>query len=224
MDDNIVTMNINDWVICLNEPEGEGPFPVFLLLHGWTGDDKSMWIFSSRLPNKTLMIAPRGIYPTPLGGYGWYPIKVRGLPGDGREWPHVGEFRPTINALLSLLTPQNFPNGDFSRLNLVGFSQGAALSYTFALLYPNKINTLAGLSGFMPRGASDLAENQSLKGKSVFVTHGTQDDLVPVAMARQAVEILEDAGAGVTYCEHNVGHKLNTICFKAMEKFFSEWD
>ena len=104
--------------------------------------------------------------------------------------------------------------------NFVGFSQGAALAYTFALLYPEGVSSLAGLSGFLPDGALTLAKGQPLKRKPIFLAHGTQDELVPVKRARQAVKLLEQAGAQVTYCEDDVGHKLSVSCFRGLESFF----
>jgi phospholipase/carboxylesterase len=223
MDDHTTILNINDWVLRVKEPVGDGPFPVFLLLHGWTGDENSMWIFSARLPENSLMIAPRGIYPASIGGYGWYADRQRKrLPAQTNQWPHVEDFLQAIDNLLEILVARNFPKADFSKLHLVGFSQGAALSYVLSLLNPERVMTLASLSGFMPEGAESLAEDHPLAGKPVFVTHGTQDDLVPVKMARYAVELLEKAGAEVDYCEENVGHKLSASCFRAMEHFFSD--
>jgi predicted esterase len=53
------------------------------------------------------------------------------------------------------------------------------------------------------------------------MAHGTQDALVPVARARQARQILLEAGAQVTYCEDDVGHKLSASCFRGLETFFA---
>ncbi len=58
--------------------------------------------------------------------------------------------------MLELLNPNFFPAADFSNLHLVGFSQGAALSYTFGLLQPKKLHSLAGLSGFPARRRTAL--------------------------------------------------------------------
>lgn len=222
MDDNIESISIGDWVLKVSEPEGEGPYPVYLLLHGWTGDEKSMWIFSSRLPENILMIAPRGIYQASLGGYGWYPQEKRdGLPAQTGDWPHIDEFQIAIDKLLELLNREHFPTGDFNDLRLVGFSQGAALTYALSLKHPEKLVDFACLSGFMPEGVQDLISSHPLKGKHIYVTHGTQDDLVPIEKARKAVDLLDAAGGEVTYCEDDVGHKLSATCFRGMQKFFS---
>ena len=212
------TININDLVLRLREPNKTGPHPVILLLHGWTGDENAMWIFASRLPKDTLLLAPRGLYATPFGGFGWHPHK-------SNVWPWVDDFLPAIEVIEELIRPDNFPSGDFSRLSIVGFSQGAALSYAFFMRYPYLVKSVAGLSGFLPDGSEALARNEPLKDKAVFIAHGSKDELVPVSKARRAVEILNLAGAQVSYCEDEVGHKLSANCFKGLQTFFSkEWN
>jgi len=214
MENHQRTVTINDLVIRLREPNQAGSHPVILLLHGWTGDESAMWVFASRLPKDAMLLAPRGLYETPLGGYGWHPHN-RGI------WPWVDDFLPAIETLKDLLNHDYFPAGDFTRLSMVGFSQGAALSYAFIMRYPYLVKSVAGLSGFLPDGSEALARNKPLKDKAVFLAHGTEDELVPVSKARYAVEILNLAGAKVSYCEDEVGHRLSASCFKGLQTFFS---
>ena len=203
---------IGAWIFRQHAPGGEGPHPLVLMLHGWTGDENAMWIFANRLPTKALLVAPRGLYSTPLGGYGWHDHKF-GL------WPAITELQPAAQALHELLVIENFPTADLQRIHLVGFSQGAALIVAFSLLYPNRVASLAVLSGFLPENIQALVLTQPLLGMPVFVTHGTRDELVPVDKARQMVATLKEAGADVVYCEDDVGHKLSLSCFSSLEHF-----
>jgi phospholipase/carboxylesterase len=59
-----------------------------------------------------------------------------------------------------------------------------------------------------------------LKGKPVFVAHGTRDETVTIESARASIEILEQAGAQVTFCEDDVGHKVSAGCLRALKDFF----
>lgn len=215
----ITNTHLANWHLRLRIPDGEGPHPVILMLHGWTGDENAMWIFNSRLPKDALLIAPRGLYGTPLGGYGWHTYQ-------NGVWPIVEDFRPSVNALIELLTPEYFMNLDidisrFSSTHIVGFSQGAALAFSLALMHPERVISIAGLSGFLPEGSSSFITHEPLIGKKVFLAHGTTDKLVPVERARNAVDLLRTAGAEVTYCEDDVGHKLSASCFRGMESFFA---
>ncbi len=169
------------------------------------------------LPKQALIIAPRGIFPTPQGGYGWHP-------GVENRWPQMDDFSQAVEHLRELLSPQIFPDVDYSKVNLIGFSQGAALAWTFLFNHPDLIHSVAGLSGFLPAGAESLSNTRPLKGKHVFVSHGTQDDTVPIARARQAIPTLETAGAEVMVCEANSGHKVSASCFRGLEAFIKNQD
>jgi phospholipase/carboxylesterase len=208
-------ISINNCVIRFQRPVGEGPFPVILLLHGWTGDENSMWIFSSRLPKNALLIAPRGIYKTKSAGYSWHP-KI------SNPWPWISDFFAATELLTNVISNSHFPEGDFSELHILGFSQGAALTYTIAIVNPERVATLSGLSGFLPDGASAWLSPERFKGLPVFIAHGTEDDLVPIDRARMSVGLLQKSGAEVIYCEDNVGHKLSAKCFQGLEAFYKK--
>jgi phospholipase/carboxylesterase len=206
---------IFDWVVIERRPGSPGPHPVFLLLHGWTGDENSMGIFSSRLPKNGLLIAPRGLYPTQSGGFGWHSFQHGLVSG-------ASDYIPAVQALIRLVNEKNFPTADLSHLNLVGFSQGAVVAYTMLLTQPERIQSVAGLSGFLPGGADELAKTAHLDQKPVFIAHGRRDQLAPVELGRQAARVLELAGADVTYCEDDVGHKLSAACLRGLETFTLE--
>ncbi len=209
-------VSLNQWTLRMRLPDAAGPHPVILLLHGLTGDENSMWFFAPRLPSHYLLIAPRGIYPVQPSGYSW-----RLFPAEAaRTLPVLEDFRSAVAALYALLTPQNFPDADFSHLHLMGFSQGAALSYAFALSYPGRIQSVAALAGFAPAGTEALIKTQPLLDKPVFIAHGLRDETISIQLARQARQLMQQAGADVCYCEDDVGHKVGVRCFPALDAFY----
>lgn len=208
---------IEGWTIRFSQPSSLGNHPVVIMLHGLTGDENSMWIFARHLQSRFIVIAPRGIHPTARGGYDWHNYR----PGPV---PQVNVFFPAVDAILSMLallsTQPQFREVDFTQLSLIGFSQGAALAYVLALRYPHLVNKLAGLSGFLPDSATSLLEGQPLNNKFVFVSHGTQDKVISIARAKQSIQLLQQAGAQVQYCEDDNGHQVSLKCIKSMETFF----
>jgi len=187
--------------------------PLTLLLHGWQGDETVMWVFAARLPQNHLLIAPRALYAAPEGGYSWVK-RVQGF-------PPFESFQTAVQGLLDLLEKiKTAVDHDPGPVNLVGFSQGAALAQAFAVAYPKRVEALACLAGFTPPGMETLP-GKPLKGKRLFIAHGTEDETIPVAIARQNITTLEQLGAEVTYCEDNTGHKLSATCFRALGEFFT---
>ncbi len=197
-------------------PARNTPAQLLLLVHGLSGDENSMWVFARNLPGKFAVLAPRGIHLAREGGYTWRKVRP-----DMHGLPVMEELRPSANALINFVDDWSKTEGiTANQINLIGFSQGAALTYTIAILHPDRIRALAALSGFIPRGAEDLVSAGILAGKPIYVTHGRQDDMVPVELARMSVALLEASGAKVKYCETDGGHKVSAECFSDLVTIF----
>lgn len=186
------------------------------MIHGWTGDETVMWIFARALPQNSWLFAPRGPVAAPGGGYGWISIRQASLP---RYEHYTGVAVQLMEQVDHWLKTNHVPA---SNLDIVGFSQGAAVAYTILADYPERVNRLAALAGYLPEGASARFNPLVLEGKKVFIAHGSQDKTIPVDTARRAAEELQSAHARVTYCEDDIGHKLGAACLKNLETFFAD--
>ena len=189
-----------------------------LLIHGLTGDENSMWVFARNLSADYWMVAPHAPYATRLaqGGYSWRPGG-----DDAEDRPSLEQLRDSAEALIRLVDDYSASIGiDASTFDAMGFSQGGAMCSVLAFLYPQRIRRVGILAGFAPQGLEELASQRPLEGKPFFVAHGTKDVMVTVKRARASIEILERAGAQVTYCEDDVGHKVSVTCLRALKDFF----
>jgi phospholipase/carboxylesterase len=164
------------------------------------------------------MISPRAPHPAERFGYSWRPPQ----PGvHGR--PSLEVLKPAADALISLVDAYSSSVGiDARQFDVMGFSQGAAMVNVVGMLHPGRIRKMCALAGFVPSGLDEVIGARPLEGKPVFVAHGTQDELVPVHRARASIELLEKAGANVTYCEDEVGHKVSATCLRALESFLKD--
>ncbi|MCX6065204.1 MAG: hypothetical protein NT121_05555 [Chloroflexi bacterium] len=203
-----------DWTLRVRPGTGKR---ILLLLHGWTGDENSMWIFTRNFPADYWILAPRAPNAAEPQGYSWRAPAARG------SWPTVDLFRPSIDGLVELLEKWALANGlDGATVDVAGFSQGAALTLTLVALYPARVRKMGILAGFAPQGVEQILAPGLLNGKNIFLAHGTLDEMVPIAMARHAIQLLENAGAKVSYCESEVGHKLSADCLKALETYLAD--
>jgi phospholipase/carboxylesterase len=211
-----LTTTFEDWTIRFQPPAGK-PSRVMILIHGWTGDETSMWFFTRSLREDYWLVAPRAPYPASQGGFSWRPMtSLTSFP------PTYEMLRPSAAMLSDLIDRWGIANTvNVSQVDMMGFSQGAAMTVTYALTYPQRIRKFGVLAGFTPDGVDHLLPSKPLEGKSAFVTHGSADEMVPIDMAYQTRMILEQAGANVTFCEANVGHKVSADCLHALGLFFS---
>ena len=214
---NTHLLTYNDWTMRVRHATQE-PARFLLMLHGWTGDENSMWIFANKFPGDIWIVAPRAPHATEQGGYSWRP--PRALQDGDRGLPSLSDLKPAAESLIHLVDHVSASIGvDAIHFDVAGFSQGGALTNVLALLYPQRVRKVAVLAGFMPTGVDDLIERRVLTGKRFFVAHGRQDKLVSMERARQAIELLEQAGAQVVFCEAEVGHKVSADCLRGLETY-----
>ncbi len=191
---------------------------LIVMLHGLSGDENVMWIFEHALPQSAAVIAPRAPYASELGGTSWTRAAVRDQL-DQVDFQdaiaHLARFMPEVTAVYQV---------DPRRVIVMGFSQGAALSYAFSLEHPAMLCGVIALAGFLPphnrpshrTGAARSAVQMSTPLRSAqnaflryLIVHGTHDEAVPIERAREARLVLESRGASVEYHEHRVGHKVS---------------
>jgi len=210
-------IDFNGWTLRVR-PAESSTARLLVLIHGWTGDENSMWVFTRGLARDYWIIAPRGPHASDTTGYSWRPPKPA---PDGR--PSLEMLSPAAEALIQLIDGYSASvKLDARQFDLMGFSQGGAMVNVIGMLFPGRVRKMAVLAGFAPSGLEQLAAKQPLAGKDVFVAHGTEDQLVPVDRARAAITLLEGAGAQVTYCEDQVGHKLSGTCLRALERYLKD--
>lgn len=191
---------------------GERDYPLHLLmLHGWGGDEKVMWVLESVLPEAAPTAALRGLFP---------------IDGDGYEWTNreasihtaMTDFDSAQKAVAATLETLSVEHGfDPQRLVLMGFSQGAALSFALVEGLEKVPRAVVALAGYLPDG-----ENTKIAQIPVFWGHGVEDELVPIERARKDVNTLKAMGTEIQYCEADVGHKLGIECTRGLRRWLVE--
>ncbi len=185
--------------------------PVIILVHGWLGNETVMWAFERALPPQALVLSVRAPFAAE-GGYGWM------VPGD------EGSFSRGLAALQEYVQrlPEEFTIEDVNKRLVMGFSQGAAMSYALLLASPELVAGVAGLAGFLPEPARPWAVPGRLTGKKILIAHGTEDPTVPLAEAESAREAFAASGAEVTYVTDPTGHKVGVQGMRILKNWLTD--
>lgn len=203
------------WVLRVRPAAIQSSARILLMLHGWTGDENSMQIFQRGIPPEYWIIAPRGLISTPEGGFGWIGHR------PGRE-ATLQAFLEPAQALYELVRQLR---RDYSLrhlpIDLMGFSQGAALALAYSLQYPAQVRKVAVLSGFLPFLPENYQPPVGLMSVDFFVAHGSEDDIVPLQRATEVVQFLKNSNARVQFCQSPVGHRISSNCFRELTLFFT---
>ena len=209
-------ISFGDWTLRVRSSQSSNP-RLLVMLHGWQGDENSMWIFTRRLSSDYWMMAPRGPYTADPSGFSWRPLQLSTF-----GMPRLETLLPAAKELIKLIDEYSASvKLDALQFDLIGFSQGAAMTNLMGILYPHRIRKMGVLAGFVPAGLDHLILQKPLTGKKVFIAHGTQDQTIPIDRARDSIKLLEQAGAQVIFCEDEVGHKLSANCLRALESYLS---
>ena len=171
-----------------------------------------MWAFEKALPPGAFAVSVRAPVEAE-GGYGWM------LPGN--EERSFEQGLASLHEFVSRL-PREYPV-NVERVALIGFSQGAAMSYALALSDPQRVSAVAALAGFLPDAARQWIAPGRLAGKRVFIAHGIGDTAVPVEDAIRARDALTLCGADVTYREYAIGHKLTAQGMRDLKQWLADF-
>lgn len=209
----LVERSSAEHVFRINYTSSSSPANLLILLHGWTGNEKSMDLFVKRFQSRFFVLSPRGHISAGLDSFGWCQYQNGVMPDAGSYSPAADILLADISEIISKY------NYRFNKIRVIGFSQGAALAYTLAIKNSKIFKNLACLSGYLPSGLLAEPSSRNLDGSRFFITHGIQDPVIPVLYARDAVKSIRASGGDAIYCEENGGHKLSLGCLKELEKF-----
>jgi phospholipase/carboxylesterase len=177
-----------------------------VLLHGVGSNEQDLFRFSDRLPDDMYVISPRAPLVLADGKFAWYHVDF----SSGKPVINSEEEIAARSVILNLLD-QLSHHFQLDDIFLGGFSQGAIMSYTIGLLYPEKIKGIVALSGRVLEEIKPLVNDKrkSIRDLSVFIGHGTADNVLSATYAEEASRYLNSLGAQVTYRNYPIGHQVN---------------
>ncbi len=136
----------------------------------------------------------------------WYDIL--GLDSSQRREDEAGlrESQALVEGLIAQEKSRGVPA---ERIVLAGFSQGCAMTLMTGLRHGERLAGLVGLSGYLPLASLLAAERHSANHETpIFLAHGTQDPVIPIARARDSRDALLAAGHAVEWHEYPMPHSV----------------
>ena len=171
--------------------------------------------FAPIVPELSLPVPVRFVFPhSPMravtinNGYvmrAWY--DVRAIGGERRE--DADGVRASQAQIEALLAREKARGIAAHRIVLAGFSQGGAMALHTGLRHVERLAGVMALSCFLPL-ADDLAREASAANRDVpiFMAHGAYDDLIPMARARRAHDLLAGLGWRVEWRDYPMPHSV----------------
>ena len=172
-----------------------------IVLHG-RGDSPEgfTWLPSElKIPELSFLLlqAPDPYY----DGYSWYDLPPNQLPGVLRS-------RKLLAEVFEEIEKEGFKS---EQCFLLGFSQGCLMTLEFGARFPHRLKGYIGISGYCYDVDALLKEAipENIHEGDWLVTHGTQDDVLPIDITREQMKTLIARGFKMEYLEYKKSHTID---------------
>ncbi|MAI28385.1 MAG: hypothetical protein CMD11_02455 [Flavobacteriales bacterium] len=170
---------------------------LILLLHGYGSNEDDLFSFKPFIPKSFDIYSLRA--PISIGfGYAWFNINFDNEFGVKSEKSDVLNAKKYIESFLEIHS-KNYKN-----IYLIGFSQGAMLSYLVGLTN-NFVSGIGCLSGWVDTRFSNFTNKTS----NIYASHGKNDTVVPYDIAIKSVDLLSNLGFNINFNSFDSGHGVN---------------
>lgn len=189
-------------------PEGEGPKPLIIALHGYGGDKISMMKLVRRINERDFAI-------TALQGPHQHmvmPTKESPKLGFGFGW--LTNFKSEESTALhhSLLlkiieTVGGRADIDAKKIFLIAFSQGVGLNFRFAFTHPGLIRGIVAICGGIPGDWENEGKYVNCDLDVLYIA-GEKDEFYTPERMRKSAEDLRRRARSVELCMFDAGHEV----------------
>lgn len=126
----------------------------------------------------------------------WYDIAMN----DIARLPDERGIRESQAAVERLIARERDRGIESARIVLAGFSQGGAIALQAGLRHADRLGGIAALSTYLALEESlDQEASAANRATPIFMAHGTQDPIVPIALAEASAAALKRRGYEVEW-------------------------
>ena len=176
-----------------------------ILLHGVGSNEQDLFSLAGQLPGDFYIISPRGQFTIGTGRYAWYNVDF----STGKPVYNTEQELSSRKAIATFIK-QVKEKYNLDDVYLGGFSQGAIMSYSIGLLYPDEVAGIISFGGRLLEEIKPLVKkDDNIQKLKIFIAHGLQDSTLPVHYARRAKEYIEELGISLSYHEYSTGHQIS---------------
>jgi phospholipase/carboxylesterase len=181
--------------------------PLVIFLHGYGSNEQDLFGMKEQLPAQYTYLSVRAPIVMEEGSYQWFRKK-----GEGAYNGETDDLKSSGQLLLDFVTQaaQKY-HTEPARVFLVGFSQGAIMSYEVALRHPDAVGGIAALSGrILPVLKSELEPDEKRQSLAIFIGHGTADKRLPFTDGTEANSLLQSVSLEPEFHAYQgVGHSIS---------------
>lgn len=172
------------------------PSPLLILLHGYGSNEKALFSIAKKVPKNWFVVSIRAPFSITKTQYKWY----NGDLVAGKIVIDRVTEKQSRKALIKFIDQfVKEHNVDKKKVVTAGFSQGASVALSLALIKPKMIHATACFSGLvMEQIDPNIKASKALQSKNVFIGYGTEDNRAHLKNIEENINWLEAFGMKIT--------------------------
>ena len=199
---------------------GAEPRASVIILHGLGADGTDFLAFADELRLDAVgpvrWVFPRApVRPVTINGgapmRAWYDI----LGTEAARREDEAGLRESFALVQQLIAREVARGVPAHRIVLGGFSQGCAITLGAGLRHGQRLAGLVGMSGYVPLAGQLAAErHEANRATPVFLAHGRNDGVIPLARGSAGRDLLQAQGQPVDWHEYPMEH---SVCIEEVQ-------
>lgn len=181
--------------------------PLVIFLHGYGSNEQDLFGIKDELPAHYNYLSVRAPIVMEEGSYQWFRKK-----GEGAYNGETEDLKASGQVLLDFVAQAvKKYHTEPSKVYLVGFSQGAIMTYEVGLRHPDAVGGIAALSGrILPVLKAELNHDKQRQPLAIFIGHGTADKRLPLVDGTEANSLLQSLSLKPEFHAYQgVGHNIS---------------
>jgi len=180
---------------------------LLVLLHGVGSNEQNLFGLAPHVPANFHVLSLRA--PNVMGpsSYAWFGFNVR--PGGERVIDQAQEAASRQQLAQVIASAAQQLNIPAERVVVGGFSQGGIMALSLLLTQPGLMHAAMVMhSRLLAEIAPLVAPPEQLAGKQLLVSHGTLDQVLPLAQAHATCKAAQALGLNLRYAEFPNAHEI----------------
>lgn len=180
---------------------------LLVLMHGVGSNEQDLFSLAPQIPGHFHVLSLRAPFPMAPGAHAWFDFSVE--PGGARSINEAqeAESRAVLAKTIEAAAQQlGIPP---ERVVVGGFSQGGIMALSLLLTQPALMQAaMVWHSRLLPQVLPFATPPDALRGKQLWLSHGTQDNVIPLAHAQAIAHHMAPLPVTVTYREFPGAHEI----------------
>ncbi|MCJ0763949.1 alpha/beta hydrolase [Variovorax terrae] len=186
--------------------EGDRPW-LLVLMHGVGSNEQDLFGLAPYVPPHFHVLSLRAPHTLGYAAHAWFEFGLRPngerVINEAQEAASRQLVAQTVEAAAQQL---GIPP---ERVVVGGFSQGGIMSLSLLLTRPRSLHAAMVLHGrLLPQAVQAAAAPEALQGRQLWVSHGLQDNVIPLASAQAIRDYAQRLPIALHYAEFPGAHEI----------------